>query len=450
MCKQFANLTAPAAVALLTIASAATAARAAYDFIPRIENGKIVTGGYDDGAGANVSSLRVSGYAFGSNPDDPYNLNDPGFNTIGASTFRSGTQLRFQPLPLADNVFLQYWNGTGTPLFATTPQGVSIRLSASPTRHVTYTSTAASVVTSPSSSSLLIGSFSSNGTLHVHFNSSLYFNGSQDPDLSPAPIGAYLLSFKLLNPNTSVTDSDPLYMVYSNGLTTAQQNAAVQAATSALSAPPTLNSPSAPLSVADNRTYANPSGTGLVADLIISPSGSVNLQSSLALRSPDLTRIRSYLASGQLYSSLATPATTLTLFSNNYNGQPYFTSLAGISLLATDYILSYTYVGDFDRDGLLTGADYKAFNEAEMSFRRFSLFDPTFDLNSDSTINTADATLFYANYEKALANPSLYPKLAAGLSSAIAATVIPEPAALSLLAAVGSLLGRARKRHPLH
>lgn len=223
----------------IAITAAASFASAHYDFVPKIENGKIYTAGHDDEATdpalIDVSYLPVGGFDFGEILDDPYNINDPGFNTLGPSAFQAGTQLRFQPLSISSGSFIQYWSGSGSPAFSPAPAGVSLQLAASPTRYVTYTPTSATVTTSPSASSLLIGTFASNGSIHVHLNASIFLDGAQDPD--SIPTGAYLISFKLLNPGTSLADSDPLYIVFNNGLTEELHDAAIDAVASSIPEP---------------------------------------------------------------------------------------------------------------------------------------------------------------------------------------------------------------------
>lgn len=219
-------------IALLVLIPSTTAL-AHFDFIPRIESNQIITAGHDDENGIDVASLRVGGYDFGENIDDPYNIGDPGFNTVGASTFTGGTQLRLRGLAI-DGKNLRYWNGIGSPSFSPAPAGVTLDLSASPTRAATFSD--ASVTYTPASTpSLLIGSFAANGAMHVHLTSSIFADGDQLAD--SVPQGAYLLSFELFNQTsdgnpTGVVPSTPLFIVYNNGLTEAQHAAAINFAQS--------------------------------------------------------------------------------------------------------------------------------------------------------------------------------------------------------------------------
>ena len=200
-----------------------------FDFTPRIDGGRVVVGGYDDGAGDTVSTLRVNGYDFGETADDPYNITDPGFNTLGASTFTGGTTLRLTAVATGGTMggtFLRYWNGVGEPTFAPAAAGTTVSLSASPTRTLTF-SAAGTVATPAGVMDLQVGTFGTNGSLHAHLGTSI-------AAATPAvPEGAYLIAFALTNPGTGVNASEPIYVVYNNGLTESQHDAAIEAATAA-------------------------------------------------------------------------------------------------------------------------------------------------------------------------------------------------------------------------
>lgn len=199
-----------------------------YDFVPRIQDGRVTAAGVDDENGTSVNELRVAGYDFGENAFDPYNIGDPGFNTGGPSAFAGGTQLRLAARAV-DGRFLSYWNGVGTPAFGQVPAGVTIDLAGSPTRYVTFGDT--SVTYAPSlPSSLLIGSFTSAGAMHIHLGASAFKDGLQEAD--SVATGAYLIAFDLVNRTgggaaTGVADSLPFYAVFNNGLIEARHDDAI-------------------------------------------------------------------------------------------------------------------------------------------------------------------------------------------------------------------------------
>jgi hypothetical protein len=206
-------------------------ARAEFDFEPTVQNGRVAVAGHDDEADLNVPSLRIASYAFGEVAFDPFNLTDPGFNTLGGTPFTPGSSLRLVPR-LIDGVGLRYWNGSGEAAFNAAPSEVTIDLAGSPTRFITYGADGVSVSGS-FDSSLLIGTFSNTGALHVHLTSSIFTNRRQyDSNGSPLLIagGAYLVSFELANAGTGVSASEPLYVIYNNGLNDAEAEAAVAAA----------------------------------------------------------------------------------------------------------------------------------------------------------------------------------------------------------------------------
>lgn len=217
------------AMCLLPIFSQYSSAH--FDFVPEVVNGQIATGGHDDEEGVDVDSLRVGGYDFGEVPEDPYNIGDPGFNTNGVSTFVGGSSLRLTAGPV-NGAFLSYWDGTGPVNFTTAPAGASLSLSGSPTRSLSLTGTSATYLPA-SSDSLLVGTFAANGALHQHLGSSL-------ASLTGTPaVGAYLISFELTNPGGAASASDPLYVVYNNGLSEETHDAAISAVEASLVPEPT-------------------------------------------------------------------------------------------------------------------------------------------------------------------------------------------------------------------
>lgn len=221
-------------LAAATIGLAASLASAHFDFVPKIVNNQVATAGHDDEEGVDVSSLIVAGYDFGEIAADPYNIGDPGFNTQGASAFTASSTLRLAA-QTHNGRYLSYWNGTGDPTFGSVPSGVSLTLAGSPSRYVSLTETSATYAPS-STPSLLIGTFSSNGAMHVHLTSSIFKDGDQVED--SVPVGAYLIAFELLNPNTGVANSEPLYIIFNNGLTEEVHDGAIDAFAASLNAIP--------------------------------------------------------------------------------------------------------------------------------------------------------------------------------------------------------------------
>ncbi len=200
--------------ALLIAATGAARAVAHEDVTPYELNGKIVTGGHDDGLATNNITQRVFGYDFGEDPFDPYFIGDPGINN---GAFAVGVFPNDGLLPanftLGFDVVtnLLYWDGGGSVSFAPAPVDVSLGLQrGSNTVLVDALGQSGTVPT--------IGSTGALGRVHVHLNSMLNYQGSFDPSDPNAPDGVYLVGLTLKLPDSGLADSDPIYLVYNNGL----------------------------------------------------------------------------------------------------------------------------------------------------------------------------------------------------------------------------------------
>lgn len=226
------STTRPRLLALLPIfllsPLASPLARADFDALPYIKSGQIITGAHDDDAGTNLSAIRVFDYAFGEfAPAAPYHLGDPGFNNQGAdvatyiasqagTTFTPNSYLYASAVAQPGNHYLTYWNGQGAPAFSTAPTGITLALTG-----------AASMIfgdTSLSASTLAIGRFNANGTIHEHLATDLLLNGSAAT--SGIPNGFYLITLQLSNPasptatplaSSLTAPTDTLYYLFATG-----------------------------------------------------------------------------------------------------------------------------------------------------------------------------------------------------------------------------------------
>ena len=217
-----------------------SAIQAHFDVLPGISDSKIVTGGYDDNQSLSEPVVTVFGYDFGEILGDSYNIVDPGFNTQGSSLFTGGSTLRYIAQQYQGR-YLSYWDGVGSPNFGAVPTGISLLLSGSPTRNITLTEGSAvyAPATPPNNSSLLIGTFGANGSMHTHLGTSIFLNGDQTEGTLPE--GLYTIAFSLTNPGTGIADSDTRYIVYNNGLNEAQHDAGMAyVAATAVPEPSTL------------------------------------------------------------------------------------------------------------------------------------------------------------------------------------------------------------------
>src|SRR5258707_1473336 len=108
----------PVWLAMLIATVTASAARAqpipvtGSDLLPKVVSNKLVTGAHFDPTGEDLDNVRVFGWAFQSDPLDPYFIQDPGFNAPAGSGLPGGTAFGFDLLSS-----LTYWNGSGIPTF---------------------------------------------------------------------------------------------------------------------------------------------------------------------------------------------------------------------------------------------------------------------------------------------------------------------------------------------
>ncbi|WP_428938791.1 hypothetical protein [Fontivita pretiosa] len=211
----------------LAVLVPAPMAMAHYDIRPRVEDGRIVTDGFDDALGSTEPHLRVFGYDFAENPDDPFFAQDPGFNSPAGSGLPVGSQLRFDILGP-----LQYWSGVGAVSFASVSGGQTLELNfGTATRTITGSSTF--------QSGFAIQTVGAGGTVHRHLNS--FLNG---PDGNSVPAGsgswgagdgveaaagAYLFSIELqIDPDNGIVSSEPIYIVFNHGLSETAHAAAIE------------------------------------------------------------------------------------------------------------------------------------------------------------------------------------------------------------------------------
>lgn len=212
------------AAALTAMVALSPFASAHFDAIPYLDGNTIRFNGVDDLTGETASNVRVFGYDFGENVEDPYNIGDPGFNTQGASAFTAGSTLR-----LAGTGTLQYWDGTGEVHFTSAPTDVTLALASSPTRAMTFSSS--SVTYTPAgAATLTVGTFASNGGLHVHLGSSIFSDGDQLPD----SVAQGIYAIQVIATTSIGQVGDPIWIVFNNGLSEEQHDAAMGAIESTL------------------------------------------------------------------------------------------------------------------------------------------------------------------------------------------------------------------------
>jgi len=213
------------------------------DVSPRVVNGKIVTDGYDDVSHLTTPNVRVFGYDFGEDPTDPFFAEDPGFHAFSGSSMPASSQLRFNVL--SGGLFgfssnLSYWDGVGAVAFGLPSSGETILLN----RSINDLTVGNSLGMQTGFS---LGTADIDGALHEHLFAFLQgADGNSIPagpgiwgagDGVEAAPGVYLLSLELTSNNLGVTHSDPIFIVYNNGLTETQHDLALDWVTQNLALP---------------------------------------------------------------------------------------------------------------------------------------------------------------------------------------------------------------------
>jgi hypothetical protein len=152
-------------------------------------------------------------------------INDPGFNTVGASALPGGSQLILRvPSPTIFGLpaNLTYWGGSGEVNFGAVPSGESLRLNRGTQDRIFANNTSAIA-------DLSIGTVGANGSIHQHLNSFLQgSDGNVDPGDGIVPAdGVYLATFNLASSDPLIADSQPLFLVYNNGVSEAFHDEAI-------------------------------------------------------------------------------------------------------------------------------------------------------------------------------------------------------------------------------
>jgi hypothetical protein len=198
----------------MMVATGAAGALAHEDVVPYELDGKIVTGGHDDVLATDNVTQQVFGYDFGEDPFDPYFIGDPGINN---GAFAVGVYPNNGLLPanftLGFNVVsnLLYWDGAGAATLGPAPDDVSLGLARGSFEVLVDALGQSGTVPT-------ISSTGASGRVHVHLESTLNFQGSFDPGDPNAPDGVYVVGLTLKLPGSGLADSDPIYLVYNNGL----------------------------------------------------------------------------------------------------------------------------------------------------------------------------------------------------------------------------------------
>lgn len=210
--------------AVLAIPFGSALAGGHFDIAPRLENSRLLTGGLDHLGNQVAPPVHVYGYEFGEEPLDPFNVSDPGVNQVaGVGNLPAGGAMRYNILS-----GLLFWAGAGPVQFAPVSGDTRIAL-------VMGASTRTLTGSSGPQAGSLVQTVTSTGVVHKHFTTQLladdtHGNVPGEPDFLAPPDGIYAFSIELtLTEGANTYVSDPVWLVFNNGLTEQQHVQAMAA-----------------------------------------------------------------------------------------------------------------------------------------------------------------------------------------------------------------------------
>ncbi len=211
--------------------SVAATARADFDVSPGATGGHITTNAFEDATSTFITNVRVFHYSF-DDSDNPFFTQDPGFHPLSGSGLPTGTTIT-----ASLNAPLTYWNGAGAVNFAGLPNGETLKLQKG-TPFLTVGSTIPP-------GTLTISTVDASGEFDEHLESTLIGSGAANPT-----DGIYLTSLILHGSTPGAGDSQPMFLVYNNGMDDQAEIAAVTAVRDAFAAGSNLAGVPEPSSVA--------------------------------------------------------------------------------------------------------------------------------------------------------------------------------------------------------
>jgi len=195
-----------------------------YDIAPYLVDGKLLTGGLDHSGNSVDPNISVYGFEFGEDAADPYNPSDPGVNqAAGVGNLPSGATLRYNILSS-----LLYWDGEGDVNFTQPPTDTIVTL-------LMGTNSRTLTADSGEQTGSLIQSVASDGSVHKHFTTSLLADAESsnvpgDTGYIAPENGIYAFSLELtMTYNGTTYTSDPLWLVFNNGMSEEVHDAAMAA-----------------------------------------------------------------------------------------------------------------------------------------------------------------------------------------------------------------------------
>jgi hypothetical protein len=121
------------------------------------------------------------------------------------------------------------------------------------------------------------------------------------------------------------------------------------------------------------------------------------------------------------------------------------TSWRGETISSTAIVGKYTYFGDVNIDGQVTGDDYTVVDSNLNTTPPVGLEWLRGDANTDGNVTGDDYTVIDANLGQGVGNPLSASSLGGGLHPS-SLSVVPEPSAIALVGAgAGMILARRRR-----
>jgi hypothetical protein len=175
-------------------------------------------------------------------------------------------------------------------------------------------------------------------------------------------------------------------------------------------------------------------GMAVVSSIVINNTESIDLtDNDLVVNGGGFTTVRAMRDTGQISSSTAVAGIILALFDNALVGRPDWN---GVPISANAIIGKYTYFGDANIDGQVTGDDYTVIDANLNTTPAAGNAWLKGDMNLDGSVTGDDYTVVDARLGSGVGNP---------LSSA-SLSAVPEPATLAGILVLGAMALPRRRR----
>jgi hypothetical protein len=194
---------------------------------------------------------------------------------------------------------------------------------------------------------------------------------------------------------------------------------------------------------------ANGNRTLIVNNLTIDPAGALDMtDNDLVVNNGVYTTVKAQVFAGfgntvgGITSSTSNGSQILALFDNTLAG---VSSWNGLTIGATATVGKYTYFGDVNFDGQVTGDDYTVVDANLNTTPPVGMEWLSGDANLDGSVTGDDYTTIDANLGLGVGNPLSASSVGDGLTAS-GISAVPEPGSLSMLTLAGAAMLRRRRR----